>query len=36
MFRVDSDIGIITLISEEWRDTSGSLQSVVESELHKR
>jgi hypothetical protein len=23
-FRVDSDIGMITLISKEWRDTSGS------------
>ncbi len=29
MFWVDSDIGMITFVGKEWRDSGGSVQSIV-------
>ncbi len=29
MFRMNSDIRMVTLVGEEWRDSSGGVQSIV-------
>ena len=36
MFRVNSNVWIISFISEEWRNTSSSTQSIIVGKLHKR
>jgi len=36
MFRVNSNIQMIFLISKEWKNTSSSTQSIIVSELCKR
>ena len=34
-FWVDGDVGVVALVGEEGRDTSGSVLSIVVRELHK-
>ena len=36
MFRVNSNVWMISLISEEWRDTGSSTWSIIVSKLCKR
>jgi len=35
-FGVNSDIWMISLISEEWENTSSSTQSIIVGKLHER
>jgi hypothetical protein len=35
-FRVDRKVGMIAFVGEEWRNSGGSTQSIVVSELCKR
>jgi len=36
MFRMNSDVQIISLISKEWRNTGNSTWSIIVGKLHKR
>jgi len=36
MFRVNGDFEMVSLISKEWRNTSGSTRSIVVRELHEQ
>jgi len=35
-FGVNSDVWMISLISEEWRNTGSSTRSIIVGKLHKR
>ena len=36
VFGVNSDVWMISLISEEWRNTSSSTQSIIVGKLYKK
>jgi len=36
MFRVNSDVRMISIISKEWRNTSSSTQSIIVDKLYKK